>query len=101
MLQYFQDVLKKSWLIKGFLGLLTVSFGIWGVGDFLGSTMDPKIVASVGKTDIGMDEVDARYNRELARYKQSFGTIESEDMKRSILNSMLQDMHDYALHRLS
>ncbi len=93
MIQWLQDNLKNSILIKGFLGLLMISFGIWGVGDFLTSTIDPKLVATVGKTDIGLDEVNARYTSELARYRQTFGNnLDSEDIKRSILNSMVQDM---------
>src|SRR5690348_13559721 len=92
MIQYFKDVLQQNWLVKGFLGLLTISFGIWGVGDALNRGMNPKVAVSVGKSEIGLEDVQFRYTRDLERMKGSMGKIESDDMKRSILNQTVQEI---------
>ena len=57
MIQWIKDVLQKSWIIKVFLVFLAMSFGIWGIGDFLTPGMDPRIALSVGKREIKLDEV--------------------------------------------
>jgi peptidyl-prolyl cis-trans isomerase D len=92
MIQTLKDVIHDSWVLKAFLGILTISFGVWGVGDFLTPGMDPNIAMTVGKTEISSDDLQRRFSRELDRFKQSLGTIDSEEMRRSILNALVQDM---------
>ena len=45
----FQGILTnlKSWAIKIFLGLIALSFAVWGIGDIFRGNSDP-IVASIG-----------------------------------------------------
>ena len=54
----FQSILSnlKSWAIKIFLGIIALSFAVWGVGDIFRSNSDP-IVASIGDTNIRASEV--------------------------------------------
>src|SRR5689334_2475551 len=48
-----RTALKESIFTKILLTLLTLSFGIWGVGDFIGAGgLDPGIAVKIGKTEV-------------------------------------------------
>src|SRR3546814_2985396 len=62
----------KSWVAKGLFLLLILSFGAWGIGDYLHP--DPAApVAEVGDLEISRDEFVRDFNRELERMRQRFG----------------------------
>lgn len=93
MIQTFTDFIKTSWIWKAFLGLIALSFGIWGVGDVVTPGMDPNIAVAVGRTDITAEDLQNRFRRELEQYKKSLGrAVDAPEMKRSILNALVQDM---------
>ena len=93
MIQTFTDFIKNSWIWKAFLGLIALSFGVWGVGDVIAPGMDPNIAVAVGRTDITADDLQNRFRRELEQYKKQLGrTIDAPEMKRSILLALVQDM---------
>lgn len=99
MMDFFRNHVKDSIIGKIFLGLLAASFGIWGVGDFVGtSALDPSIAVKVGKTQIRADEFSRRYNRELDRLRQSMGQdmAERPGMKRSVASSVVSDITNTA-----
>jgi len=59
----------RSWVMKVFLGLLILSFAIWGVGDiFTGGTGDA--VAEVGELEVTAQELDDSFRRSLNRLQQ-------------------------------
>jgi peptidyl-prolyl cis-trans isomerase D len=94
MMDFIRNNLKDSFIIKGFLGLLMISFGIWGVGDFIGSGgLDPAIAVQVGKTTIRSEEFRRRYTQEIEKLRQSMGPdgAEQEAVKRSVANAIVQD----------
>ena len=59
----------KSWVVKILLGLLVVSFAIWGIGDvFTGGRSD--VVARVGEHDITATELDEAFRRRLQQLQR-------------------------------
>ncbi len=59
----------RSWVMKAFLGLLILSFAIWGIGDvFTGGTGDA--VAEVGELEVTAQELDDSFRRSLRRLQQ-------------------------------
>ncbi len=86
---------KDSIVIKIFLGILMLSFGVWGVGDFIGAGgLDPSIALKIGKTEIRSDEFQRRYTAEIERFKQSMGpsATNEESFRRAIAQALIQDM---------
>ena len=59
----------KSLTIKLFLGLIALSFAVWGVGDIFQGGSDP-IIATIGKTEITASQVAQTYNRELEQLRR-------------------------------
>jgi peptidyl-prolyl cis-trans isomerase D len=59
----------RSWIMKVFLGLLILSFAIWGVGDvFTGGSGDA--VAEVGELEVTAQELDDTFRRSLRRLQE-------------------------------
>lgn len=95
MIEFFRTKLKNSIIIKFLGGLLIVSFGIWGVGDFIGTgALDPSIALKIGKTEIRTDDFQRRYTQELDRFKQSMGpsATNEESFRRAVAQALIQDM---------
>ncbi len=75
------DVLRRgasTWISKLLLSLLIVSFGVWGIADVFrgfGSNTAYKI----GKTEIGVAELDNAYGRELRQMSQRAGRPVNKD----------------------
>lgn len=61
-----------TWVARLLLGLLIMSFGVWGVSDFIQGTQD-RDVAKVGSTAISAQEFDQQYRRELNLWQQRLG----------------------------
>ncbi|MEM7046506.1 MAG: peptidylprolyl isomerase [Pseudomonadota bacterium] len=62
-----------SWIIKGLLALLILSFAAWGLGDiFLGDDHAP-VVAQVGETDISSAQASLQFEQLVQRFGQVFG----------------------------
>ena len=70
MISGIKDAVRESFLLKGFIGIMAMSFGVWGVGDFLGTGgLDPTIAVQVGSTEITTREFQRRFDQELARFR--------------------------------
>ncbi len=70
------DALRRgtgSWLVKGLLGLLVISFAVWGVGDIFRGPSDAT-VAVVGDIEILRNEYNEAYRREVNRMSSQLGT---------------------------
>ena len=95
MLEFFRSHVKDSIFFKIFLGILALSFGIWGVGDSIGtSSLSPGVAMKAGPAEIRIDFLQRRYNNELERFRQAMGgrAITDDMMKRSVMSSMIQDL---------
>lgn len=63
----------SSWIIKILLGLLIVSFAVWGIGDiFVGGAINPT-VASVGDEKITTSQLLENYQRDVNDLSQRAG----------------------------
>lgn len=72
----------SSWVAKGLLGLLVISFAVWGIGsDFL-SGLGSRTMIEVGQTDVTPYEFERAYRRELDNLRARFGgSIDEEAAK--------------------
>lgn len=69
------DSLRKSagsWFAKILLGLLVISFAIWGVGDIFRATA-PTQLATVGDRDISPEEFQRNYQNQLTLLSNQLG----------------------------
>lgn len=61
-----------SWVVKGFLFLLVISFAVWGIGDIFRGRTDTTLIA-VGDVKIEPQEFTDAFNREMRRFSQAIG----------------------------
>jgi len=96
MLEFFRSRIKNNIFFKIFLGLLALSFGIWGVGDFMGtSPLAPGISVRAGNSEVRTDTLQRRYNFELDRLRQAMGgrSIDNQVLKQSVMSTLMQDVN--------
>jgi len=72
MLQSMRDM-SKSWIFKGLMSLLVVSFAIWGVGDMFRTHPGQRKVASVGKIEITAQDLNFRFQLTMPEARKVFG----------------------------
>ncbi len=85
----------KGWVAKLLIGLLAVSFGVWGIADVF-SNFGSSALATVGKAEISAQE----FSRAFTQYMQNFSRQTGQPMTpedarklgidRSILNNLIQ-----------
>jgi peptidyl-prolyl cis-trans isomerase D len=85
----------KSWVAKLLIGLLAVSFGVWGIADvFRGYSTSA--LATVGKSEISAQDFSEAFNRYLQNLSRQTGQgITPEDARklgidRAVLNNLIQ-----------
>ncbi len=90
MLQSFRNA-SKTWLVKLLLGLLVVSFGVWGINDWVrgGGVQN---LATVGDQTVS----GSQYSRELSRTlenlaQQSGSRLSAEEAKALGVNKQVRD----------
>ena len=83
----------KSLLIKLFLGLIALSFAVWGIGDIFRGDSDP-VIASIGKAEIRASQVAREYNKELEQLRRlTNGQITAEQARSfGIIENALQQL---------
>ena len=78
------EALRKrtgSWVVKGFMALLALSFGIWGIGDIFRRPQDPT-VAEVGSVKIHASDLQKEYTRTLESLRRmTGGQIDAEQAR--------------------
>ncbi len=72
-----------GWMAKILLGLLILSFGVWGIGDIFGGRGNPDL-AEVGKVRISANDYARAYQAELRAQSQQFGQTIDASMARQI-----------------
>src|SRR5580704_12591054 len=65
--------LAQSWLFKGLMLLLVISFGIWGIGDMFRGNPLQRTVAKAGKVTITVQMLDRVFEQTLTRARGMFG----------------------------
>lgn len=96
-----------SWFTRIFMFILVLSFGIWGVADFLSGRAQPPLAKVAGAT-ITAQEFDREFRRELSRLQQQYGpeftTAKAREIgfDREVLRQMLVgQMFDHEADNLS
>ena len=86
-----------SWIAKGLMILLILSFGVWGIADYVGSFGRSGDVAKIGSSVIGQAEFADAFRREVSTLRRRFGSAFSDEQARqlgmdeSVLNRMVTD----------
>lgn len=98
MLQSMRD-LSKSWIAKGLMLLLIVSFGIWGIGDMFRGNPMQREVAKIGGTVIAYHDLEREFQRALPEARRVFGSDLSAPKARmlGVLDRTLNLMIENAL----
>lgn len=93
------DAIRKrsgSIVVKVLLLLLVLSFGAWGIGDYITGGISNQAVAKVGDREISPQAFSNEYQRELSRMRQLIGDRLDSDMARmlgipqNVLNRMIR-----------
>ena len=73
MIQGLKEAIKESWILKGFLGVLMISFAVWGVGDAINPALDPNVVIKVDQVEVRAEELQRRFTREVEQLREALG----------------------------
>ena len=65
--------LAQSWVFKGLMMFLIISFGIWGIGDIFRGNPLQRTVAKTGKITITVQMLDRIFEQTLTRARGMFG----------------------------
>jgi len=93
------DAIRKrsgSIVVKVLLVFLVLSFGAWGIGDYIGGGATNQAVATVGGREISPQAFSNEYQREMNRLRQLFGgNLDAEmartlGIQRTVLNRMIR-----------
>lgn len=85
----------KSWVAKLLIGLLAVSFGVWGIADVFRG-YNSGALASVGKSEVTGEEFSRAFSQYLQNYSRQTGQgLSPEDARklgidRAVLNQLIQ-----------
>jgi len=95
------DAIRKhasGWVVKIFLGVLILSFGIWGIADIFRGGRDPT-VAKVGDVEITANQFNQEFRRSLQRLQAALGTQMDAERARQLglADTTLQQMIGRAL----
>ncbi len=63
----------SSWVVKAFLGLLIVSFAVWGIGDVFLGPRGGNVAATVADREITTAELSREFEAQLRRMSEQFG----------------------------
>ena len=71
------DAMRKrasSWVVRVLLGLLIVSFAVWGIGDIFLGPRGGSVVAEVGELEISTLDVNREFEDQIAQLSAQLGT---------------------------
>jgi peptidyl-prolyl cis-trans isomerase D len=85
---------SKSWFIKILFAMLIVSFGAWGVGDFVSKIGKDDTPIKVGAAKVSMRELQKEFDREITRLRPMFGgKLTSEQARQlGLLNRTIEQI---------
>ena len=85
-----------GWGAKILLALLILSFGVWGIGDYVAPQQDAAAVATIGESEISGQEFQSEVQQQVNRLQGIFGanfTIQqakSMGITQNVLQSLIQ-----------
>lgn len=98
MIQGLTHAIKESWILKGFLGILMLSFAVWGVGDSINPAVDPNVVIKVEQVEIRAEELQRRFNTEVDQLRQAIGPdfTGKDAVDLGIMNNLIAQLSERA-----
>lgn len=98
MIQGLKEAIKDSWILKGILGLMMISFAVWGVGDAINPAVDPNVVIKVDQIEVRSAELQRRFNAEVDQLRNALGpdftAREAADL--GIMNNLITQLSERA-----
>jgi len=90
-------------VVKGLLGLLILSFAMWGIADVFSPSGADHTLAKVGDVEVRPEQVRRDYQREMDRLSSTFGTRLTEEQGRmfGIGQSVVQRAVERTLYDLA
>jgi peptidyl-prolyl cis-trans isomerase D len=91
----FDFVHKHKIVMQAILGLLVVTFAVWGIESYTRARGPSDTVAKVGSVSISQREFNDELERRLDRLRQMFGagfdasSVDTPDARRALLDSMI------------
>ncbi len=73
----------SGWVAKIFIGLLVISFGVWGIADVF-RTNSAGAVVTVGETEVNATDYALIYQRNINNMSRQFGTQLTREQARAI-----------------
>jgi peptidyl-prolyl cis-trans isomerase D len=97
MLQIMRD-LTKSWIFKGLMMLLCISFGIWGIGDIFRGNPQQRAVGKVGSVVITVQALEQAFQMALPEARRIAGPDLTTQQARQlgVLDGTLHTMLEHA-----
>ena len=91
-----------SWVAKILAALLILSFGAWGITDYIGPQGLPTEVAEVGDSKISSREFNEQFRRSMDRLRSVFGaTLDSQQARQlGLVDTAIDDLVTRRLLRL-
>ncbi len=94
MIQGLTEAVKESWILKGFLGLVMISFAVWGVGDAINPAVDPNVAIKVEQVEVRADELQRRFTQQYESLRDALGpdftTKDAVDL--GVMESLIQEL---------
>ncbi|NQV47766.1 MAG: SurA N-terminal domain-containing protein [Rhodospirillaceae bacterium] len=90
-------------VVKTLLGMLILSFALWGVADVFSPGGGDNSVATVGDAKIGPEQLRREYQREIERLSNALGTPLNDEQARmfGIVDGVLNRIVDRSLYDLA
>ncbi len=103
MIQWFKDVTADSIVFKGFMGLMVLSFGIWGIGDVITPGVDPNVAIQGARFEVRATELQRQFNVQIDRLRESLGADSASDpsLKKMVLDNTVQEMSQTAVTNMA
>jgi peptidyl-prolyl cis-trans isomerase D len=94
MLQSMRNA-TKNWIAYALIGLLILSFAIWGIADIFTAQID-RTVATVGGEEIQVDQFEERLNRVIRQEQRTDPTFDrrkavAQGLDREVLDAMMSE----------
>jgi peptidyl-prolyl cis-trans isomerase D len=93
---------SASFVVKGLMGLLILSFAVWGIGDVISGRVADAPVATIGDLEIRPGQLSSEFRRELTRMQRMLGdTFDAEQARRlGVVDAVLGRMVERSLFDL-
>jgi len=102
MLQFIRSF-AGSWVVKILFVLLIASFAVWGIGDVVRQGGTSNTMIEVGPVEVGRNEVDQEFRRQMERLRPLFGgTLTVEQARQfGVLDQAISTLVQRSLYDLA